>query len=109
MPNVSIFIPENRMPEPSALGQFTAECTELCTGVLKAALDKVHIIFVPVRSEGIGQEAYVEIKYRLETFRSPQVMADFIGKLDTAVKANFSLTARIRCFGYEAHAIYAMN
>ena len=109
MPNASLFIPDTRMPAGDALDRFTDECTELCTGVLKAAQDKVHIIFVPVLPQGRGREAYVEIKYRLETFRPPEVMADFIARLDTAVKKNFGLVARIRCFGYQADAIYALN
>jgi hypothetical protein len=109
MPNVSVFVPASKMPDKVALDVFTDACTELCTGVLKAALDKVHIIFIPVLSEGRGQDAYVEVKYRLEAFRPPEVMKDFIGRLDAVVKERFSLTARIRCFGYAADAIYAIN
>jgi hypothetical protein len=109
MPNVSVFIAASRMPERAALDAFTEACTDLCTGILKAALDKVHIIFVPVLTEGRGQDAYVEIKYRLETFRPAEVMKTFIDELDAAAKQQLGLTARIRCFGYAADAIYAAN
>jgi hypothetical protein len=109
MPNVSVFIPAAKMPDEAALDAFTGQCTALCTGVLKAALDKVHIIFVPVLSQGRGHDAYIEVKYRLETFRPPEVMNDFIAKLDSVVTEQFGRTARIRCFGYGADAIFALN
>jgi hypothetical protein len=109
MPNVSCFIPTQWMPEEAALDRFTDECTELCTGVLNAGLDKVHIIFVPVLSNGRGQKAYIEIKYRVESFRPAHVMTEFIGKLDAVAKKELGLTARIRCFGSAPDAIYALN
>ena len=48
MPNVTLFVTSAGMPKQAALKAFTAECTQLCTGVLKAALDKVHIIYASV-------------------------------------------------------------
>jgi hypothetical protein len=109
MPNVSVFIPAARMPDEAALDAFTAQCTALCTGVLKAALDKVHIIFVPVLAQGRGHDAYIEVKYRLETFRPPKVMKDFIAQLDSVTKHGFGRTARIRCFGYGPDSLFALN
>lgn len=109
MPNVSVFIPSPRMPDAAALERFTEECTELCTGLLKATLDKVHIIFIPVLPQGRGQDAFVEVKYRLETFRPPEVMDEFIAKVDRVVKDRFGFTARIRCFGYGPQVIFALN
>ena len=109
MPNVSVFIPAPHMPHDAELDQFTSECTELCTGILKAALDKVHIIFVPVLAKGRGQGAYVEIKYRMETFRPAEVMDDFMARLDTLTKGRFGCTTRIRCFGYAPGLIYGLN
>ena len=54
MPNVTLFVTSAEMPKQAALMAFTAECTQLCTGVLKAALDKVHIIYASVQ-HGRGQ------------------------------------------------------
>jgi hypothetical protein len=108
MPNVTWFIPSEHMPEEATLRTLTSECTELCTGVLKAALDKVHIIFVSVQ-HGRGHPAYVEIKYRLETFRPPEVMTEFMAALDASIVRHTGLKARIRCFGYAASDIYARN
>ena len=59
--------------------------------------------------QGRGHPAYAEIKYRLEPFRTPSVMDDFMARLDEAIKRHAGLTARIRCFGYPADTIYARN
>lgn len=108
MPNVTIFIPADRMPPDETLADLTEQCTELCTGILRAALENVHIIYVPVR-HGRGRPAYAEIQYRLGPFRTSLVMAQFIKRLDDAIRRNTDLTARIRCFGYEASSIHARN
>ena len=36
-------------------------------------------------------------------------MNRFMEELDDAIKRNTGLTARIRCFGYEASSIHALN
>jgi hypothetical protein len=71
-------------------------------------LANVHIIYVAVR-HGRGHPAFAEIQYRLEQFRTPPVMAQFTEMMDDAIKRNTGLTARIRCFGYEASSIHARN
>lgn len=108
MPNVTIYIPADRMPPDETLADLTGQCTELCTGILRAALANVHIVYVAVR-HGRGHPVFAEIQYRLEQFRTPPVMAQFMGALDGAIRRNTGLTARIRCFGYEASSIHARN
>ncbi len=108
MPNVTIYIPADRMPPDEALADLTEQCTELCTGVLRAALVNVHVIYVAVRL-GRGHPIFAEIQYRLEPFRTSQVMERFMEGLDDAMKRNIGLTARIRCFGYAASSIHARN
>lgn len=108
MPNVTIFIPTEKMPPDGTLAELTDQCTQLCTGILKAALENVHIIYVAVR-QGRGHPAFAEIKYRLEPFRTQPVMDSFMERLDEVIKRNMGLTARIRCFGYAAPAIHARN
>lgn len=49
MPNVTIYIPADRMPLDEALAELTEQCTELCTGILRAALVNVHIVYVAVQ------------------------------------------------------------
>jgi hypothetical protein len=108
MPNVTIYIPEDKMPPDDALAELTAQCTELCTGILRTDLVNVHIIYVAVRF-GRGHPAFAEIQYRLAPFRAPPVMDRFMEGLDNAIKRNIGLTARIRCFGHAASSLHARN
>lgn len=108
MPNVTIFIPADKMPPDAALADLTEQCTELCTGILRAALANVHVIYVAVR-HGQGQPVFAEVQYRLEPFRTPPIMDRFMESLDDAIRCTIDLTARIRCFGYAASSIHARN
>ncbi|WP_252087099.1 hypothetical protein [Pseudomonas aeruginosa] len=108
MPNLTIFIQAEKMPPEANLAELTERCTQLCTDVLQAALDNVHVIYVAAR-QGRGHPAYAEIKYRLEPLRTPSVMDAFMARLDEAIKRHTGLTARIRCFGYPVPTIYARN
>lgn len=108
MPNVTIFIPTEKMSSDVDLAELTDQCTRLCTGLLKAALENVHIIYVGVR-HGRGHQAFAEIKYRLGPFRTKSVMDSFMEALDEAIRRNTGFTARIRCFGYAETAIHARN
>lgn len=108
MPNVTIYIQADKMPSDEALSELTEQCTELCTSILRAALENVHIIYVAVR-HGRGHPVFAEIQYRLEPFRTLSVMDRFMEGLDDTIKDNIGFTARIRCFGYAASNIYARN
>jgi hypothetical protein len=108
MPNVTIYIPTGQMPSDEKLAELSRDCVELCTGVLQAALENVHVIYVDVR-HGHGHPVFAEIQYRLETFRTPAVMNRFMEALDDAIARRTGLTARIRCFGYAASDIHARN
>lgn len=108
MPNITIYIPAEKMPSDARLAELTDQCTALCTGVLRAALKHVHIIYVPVR-HGRGHAVFAEVSHRLEPFRTPPVMEQFMQGLDDAIQRTISLTARIRCFGYVAQNIYSRH
>lgn len=108
MPNVTIFIPADKMPPDGALADLTEQCTDLCTGILQAALVNVHVIYVAVQ-HGRGHPVFAEIQYRLEAFRTPPVMDRFMESLDDAIRRNIGLTARVRCFGYAASRINTRN
>jgi phenylpyruvate tautomerase PptA (4-oxalocrotonate tautomerase family) len=96
MPNVTIFIPAQKMPPDEALAELTTDCTQLCVEILKAALKNVHILYVAVH-QGRGHPVFAEIKYRLEPFRTQPVMDTFMEGLDEVIKRHTGLTARIRC------------
>lgn len=108
MPNVTIYLPADKMPPDETLADLTERCTELCTGILRAELVNVHIVYVAVR-HGRGHPAFAEIQYRLETFRTPQVMERFMEGMEDAITQTIGFIARIRCFGYAASSIHARN
>jgi hypothetical protein len=108
MPNVTFYLPAGQMPPPAALNALSNECVALCTDVLRAALENIHVVYVDVR-HGHGRPVFAEIHYRAEPFRTPQVMARFMEALDHAIVRHVGLTARIRCFGYDASHIYARH
>ena len=108
MPNVSVFVSRSSMPNEEGRDRFSRACVELCTGILKAAIDKVHIIFVSVEP-GFGHDAYVEVKYREESFRTAEVMRDFLDQLAGLTEDVLGCTTRLRCFGYSAPLIHALN
>jgi hypothetical protein len=108
MPNVTFYIAAGQMPSDETLAELSSDCIELCTSVLGAALKNVHVIYVDVR-HGHGHPVFAEVQYRLETFRTPPVMNQFMEALDDAIARRTGLTARIRCFGYAASNIHARN
>jgi hypothetical protein len=108
MPNITFYIDAKQMPSGESLAGLARDCVELCTNVLEAALENVHVIFADVQ-HGYGHPVFAEIQYRLETFRTPSVMNGFMAALDDAIAHHTGLTARIRCFGYAASSIHARN
>ncbi|MCE0495554.1 hypothetical protein [Vibrio salinus] len=108
MPNISIMIPESEMTSGMQLDQFVSECTKLCTHVLKAKRNNVNIQFIKT-TPGFGLPVSIEIKYRLEPFRTAEIMTSFLLGLNSCVAKTIQLPARIRCFGYDASNIYALN
>ncbi len=108
MPNVTFHLSAGRMPSDEKLAELCSDCLDLCTTVLQAALENVHVIHVEVR-HGYGHPVFAEVQYRLETFRTPLVMNKFMEALDDAIARRTGLTARIRCFGYAASSIHARN
>jgi len=108
LPNLTFYIQAEKMPPAQALAALTQRCSQLCVEVLDAALENVHIIYVPVR-RGRGHPAFAEIKYRLQPSRTAPVMALFMEALDEAMRRHAALTVRVRCFGYTASTIHARN
>lgn len=108
MPNITVFFPTEQMPSDVQLAELSEQCTDLCTGLLQATLTNVHVIFVGVR-HGRGHPAFADIQFRQTPFRTPSVMDQFMAAFEIAIRKSTALTARIRCFGYDAASIYARN
>ncbi len=108
MPNVTFYIRSGDMPSDEQRAELSRDCLELCTSVLQAALENVHVIYIDVR-HGQGHPIFAEVQYRLETFRTPPVMNKFMECLDDAIARCTGLKARIRCFAHAASNVHARN
>lgn len=108
MPRLSIHFTEERMPPKDSLDALTERCAVLCTDVLGAALDNVHILYLATH-QGRGHPAPAELAYRLGPGRTPELMDEFMRQLDLAIQDHAGLTARIRCFGYANDSLHARN
>ena len=108
MPSITMFISAQAWPTDEALERLSAQCAALCTEILFAAVENVHVIYVTVH-HGRGRPIFVEFKYRLEPFRTQAVVDDFIDKLDSAIVSCTGTVARIRGFGYSRDAIQARH
>ncbi|WP_336709113.1 MULTISPECIES: hypothetical protein [unclassified Cedecea] len=108
MPNITFYISEDQSDRITGFQDLTRTCFALCTEILNAEPDNIHIIFVNVRP-GCGHPIYVELFYRLTESRTPEVMDKFMHELDAVIRLSTALTARIRCFGSPALQIYARN
>lgn len=108
MPNLTFYISENHADKFKNLSDFTRQCSALCCTTLGADPKNVHIIFVDVKP-GCGQPVYAELFYRLTTWRTHEVMENFMRELDCATHEASGLTTRIRCFGFPAEHLFARN
>tara|TARA_R110000796_G_scaffold88399_1_gene190184 strand:+ start:9191 stop:9523 length:333 start_codon:yes stop_codon:yes gene_type:complete len=110
MPNVTIFTPPSHFVQNhDSKVMFMRECTDICTAVLGAEENKVHIIFVNVLESFTGKDAYIEIKFRYSDQRTQEVMNKFMQLLENIYIHYFSKQPRIRCFAYQAENIFARN
>lgn len=108
MPNITMFIASEYMPADKTLRVLGAQSTQLCVQNLDAALENVHIVYVPVLTAQ-GHPVFAEIHYRLEASRTRAVMEDFMARLDDLIRSHTGLVARIRCFGHASADLYARN
>lgn len=108
MPNLTFYISADHSDRFTDQPYFTYRCRKLCNEILGAEPEKVHIIYVDVRT-GCGHPVYAELFYRLTKWRTPEVMEKFMCELDLAIQQNTGLLARIRCFGSTETQIFARH
>ncbi len=85
MPNLTFYLSEEYADRYTDLPDFTRTCSALCTDILAAEPDNVHIIFVTVKP-GCGHPVYAELFYRLTPRRTQEVMENFMRELDLATQ-----------------------
>ncbi|VFS89589.1 Uncharacterised protein [Raoultella planticola] len=82
MPNLTFYISQQHAGRLTDLHGLTRACSALCTGILAAESENVHIIYVEVKP-GCGHPVYAELFYRLTSERTPEVMAEFMREVRT--------------------------
>jgi hypothetical protein len=107
MPNLTFYV-SAPMPSERHLAGLSDDCMRLCTTVLAAKAQNVHVVYVHARP-GHGLPIFVEVQYRLEPDRTPEVMERFMQSLQHAILQHTACQARIRCFGYGAAQIHALH
>ena len=108
MPNLTFYLSQEHAARFSDLRDLTRTCSALCTGILAAESENVHIIYVDVKP-GCGHPVYAELFYRLTNVRTSEVMEEFMRELERAIRQASGLTARILCFGSAASHLFARN
>ncbi|WP_322026727.1 hypothetical protein [Burkholderia sp. BCC1977] len=108
MPSVTIFIPEASMPSNAVLDALSSACETLCTDVLSAAPGTIHVAYVPVR-HGCGHPVSAEIRFRIASFRTTELMNRFMTELDREILHHTGFVARIRCFGHDTPHLHARH
>ncbi|KHK52971.1 hypothetical protein PI86_14330 [Burkholderia sp. A9] len=108
MPSITIFIPEASLPSNAALDALSSACETLCTEVLSAAPDTIHVAYVPIR-HGCGHPVSAEIRFRTTSVRTTELMEQFMAELDREILRHTGFIARIRCFGYDAAHLHARH
>lgn len=108
MPSITIFIPGTSMPSNAALDALSSACETLCTDVLSAAPGTIHVAYVPIR-HGRGHPVSAEIRFRIASFRTTELMDRFMAELDREILRHTGFVARIRCFGYDTTHLHARH
>ncbi|MCR4465391.1 hypothetical protein [Burkholderia sp. SCN-KJ] len=108
MPSVTIFIPGTSMPSNAALDALSSACETLCTEVLRAAPGTIHVAYVPIR-HGRGHPVSAEIRFRIASFRTTELMDRFMAELDREILRHTGFVARIRCCGYDTTHLHARH
>lgn len=110
MPNVTIFAPGSVLAQScETLQIFLETCNTLCINLIRAEPANVHVIFVQSGEYAIGHPGYIEVKLRSGGHRTPQLMDEFMRKMEVAFIKAFAVNVRIRCFAYEGEYIFALN
>ncbi|MDR0215411.1 MAG: hypothetical protein LBJ15_15575 [Comamonas sp.] len=107
MPNLTFYI-SAAMPAEAHLAKLSDDCMQLCTSVLGALPQNVHVIYVAAHA-GYGHPVFVDVRHRQELHRTHSVMQRFMQALQGSIQRHIALQARIRCFAYSEFQIYALH
>lgn len=108
MPSITIVTSAEHHLDASSFSEFSARLAQLCMEIIQAKENNIHISYVTAEV-GFGTPVYAEARLRQEEFRTLPVMEEFMRKVDLLIKEKTGVTARIRCFSFDANSVFAKN
>ncbi|MBU9835623.1 hypothetical protein ACE2AK_16670 [Rahnella perminowiae] len=108
MPSITLYTSASHRLDAGVFAEFSTTLTRLAKEILKAKENNIHISYLTAEI-GFGTPVYFEAKLRQEVFRTVPVLDEFMHQVDLLIKEKTGVTARIRCFSFEAGNIYAKN
>jgi hypothetical protein len=108
MPSITLYTSASHRLDAGVFAEFSTTLTRLAKEILKAKENNIHINYLNAEI-GFGTPVYFEAKLRQEVFRTVPVLDEFMHQVDLLIKEKTGVTARIRCFSFEAGNIYAKN
>ncbi|PZL85680.1 hypothetical protein CKF42_15925 [Pantoea sp. ARC270] len=108
MPSITLYASENHRFEAESFATFSTALAGLAREILKAKENNIHISYVTAEIS-FGTPIYFEARLRQEIFRTASLMEEFTHQVDLLIKERTGVSARIRCFSFDASNIYGKN
>lgn len=108
MPSITLYTSESHRLTRDACALFSAALAELTQDILKVNPDNIHISYLSAEID-FGSPVYFEASLRQEMHRTKDRMAEFMHQVDQLIREMTGISARIRCFSFEANNIYEKN
>lgn len=108
MPSITLYTSASHRLDADSFAEFSTTLAHLAKEILKAGENNIHISYLTAEI-GFGTPVYFEARLRQEVFRTASVLNEFMHQVDLLIKEKTGVTARIRCFSFEASHIYAKN
>lgn len=109
MPVVTAILGPKSVPTAEAAERFTAQVTQHCQEIVRAAPDKVQVQLLQAVAPPHGAPIYIEVQYRHQPFRDAAMMDTFMAALEATCIEVFQVTPRIRCFPQQNDQLFARN
>ncbi|WP_122096440.1 hypothetical protein [Rahnella sp. Larv3_ips] len=108
MPSITLYTSASHRLDADSFAEFSTALALLAKEILKAKENNIHISVLTAEI-GFGTPVYFEARLRQEVFRTVSVLNEFMHQVDLLIKEKTGVTARIRCFSFDASNIYAKN
>lgn len=108
MPSITLYVSASHQISKDSRAAFSVAIADIAMNILKAKDNNIHISYLSAEVD-FGTPVYFEARLRQEAFRTQTVLDEFLHRVDLLIREKMGVTARIRCFAFEANHIYAKN